>query len=34
MAQSEVVLRKGRAKPVVNRHPWIFSGAIDRVEAR
>jgi 23S rRNA (cytosine1962-C5)-methyltransferase len=32
MAQSEVVLRKGRAKPVVNRHPWIFSGAIDRVE--
>jgi 23S rRNA (cytosine1962-C5)-methyltransferase len=27
-----VVLKPGREKPVVNRHPWIFSGAVDRVE--
>jgi len=27
-----VTLKQGREKPVVNRHPWIFSGAIRRVE--
>jgi 23S rRNA (cytosine1962-C5)-methyltransferase len=27
-----VVLKQGREKPVRNRHPWIFSGAIDRIE--
>lgn len=27
-----ITLKKGREKPVVNRHPWIFSGAIQRVE--
>ncbi len=27
-----VVLKPGREKPVRNRHPWIFSGAIDRVQ--
>ncbi|MEJ2209311.1 MAG: class I SAM-dependent methyltransferase [Anaerolineae bacterium] len=27
-----VVLKRGREKPVLNRHPWIFSGAIARVE--
>jgi 23S rRNA (cytosine1962-C5)-methyltransferase len=26
-----VILKRGRAKPVLKRHPWIFSGAIDRV---
>lgn len=25
-------LNKGREKPVENRHPWVFSGAIQRVE--
>ncbi len=25
-------LRKGRDKPVLNRHPWIFSGAIQQVD--
>lgn len=25
-------LVKGREKPVINRHPWIFSGAIQKVE--
>jgi 23S rRNA (cytosine1962-C5)-methyltransferase len=32
MIKSQVVLKKGREKSVLNRHPWIFSGAIDRVE--
>lgn len=27
-----VVLRPGREKPVLNHHPWIFSGAIGRIE--
>jgi 23S rRNA (cytosine1962-C5)-methyltransferase len=27
-------LKKGREKPVLNRHPWIFSGAIARVEGQ
>lgn len=25
-------LKAGREKPVLHRHPWIFSGAIDRVD--
>ncbi len=29
---SDVILKQGRAKPVLRRHPWIFSGAIQRVE--
>jgi len=27
-----VILKKNRAKPVNRRHPWIYSGAIGRVE--
>jgi 23S rRNA (cytosine1962-C5)-methyltransferase len=27
-----VVLQDGRAKPVRQRHPWVFSGAIERVD--
>src|SRR5687768_13932140 len=27
-----IKLKKGREKPVANRHPWIFSGAIQQVE--
>lgn len=30
---STVWLKPGRDKPVHNHHPWIFSGAIDRIEA-
>src|ERR1700753_2911442 len=26
-----VVLKSGREKPIGNRHPWIFSGAIESV---
>lgn len=29
---SELVLRQGRATPVLRRHPWIFSGSIDSIE--
>ena len=28
---AELILKKGREKPVRNRHPWIFSGAIARI---
>jgi 23S rRNA (cytosine1962-C5)-methyltransferase len=27
-----VVLKKGRAKPVLQHHPWVYSGAIERIE--
>lgn len=27
-----VVLKRNRARPVLQRHPWIFSGAIGRIE--
>ncbi|MFQ5419985.1 MAG: PUA domain-containing protein, partial [Anaerolineae bacterium] len=30
----KIVLKKGRDKPVRNRHPWLFSGAIARVDGR
>jgi 23S rRNA (cytosine1962-C5)-methyltransferase len=29
---ARVVLKRGREKPVLNWHPWIFSGAIQRIE--
>lgn len=31
-SQGAIRLKKGREKPVANRHPWIFSGAISAVE--
>lgn len=30
---SNVILKPGRDKPVRQRHPWIFGGAIERVDA-
>jgi 23S rRNA (cytosine1962-C5)-methyltransferase len=27
-----VILKRNRAKPVLQRHPWVFSGAIQRIE--
>jgi 23S rRNA (cytosine1962-C5)-methyltransferase len=30
--REKVVLKRGREKPVLNRHPWIFSGAIKNIE--
>lgn len=32
MITAQVILKQGREKSIVNRHPWIFSGAIARVE--
>ncbi len=29
-----LILKQGRDKPVHNRHPWVFSGAIGRVEGQ
>ncbi|MBC7225447.1 MAG: class I SAM-dependent rRNA methyltransferase, partial [Anaerolineae bacterium] len=29
-----VVLKAGREKPVLRRHPWVFSGAVARIEGR
>ncbi|MGD2177954.1 MAG: class I SAM-dependent rRNA methyltransferase [Anaerolineae bacterium] len=29
---SSIILKRSRARPVLQRHPWIFSGAIQRVE--
>ncbi len=28
---SDLILKKGREKSLLRRHPWIFSGAVDRV---
>jgi 23S rRNA (cytosine1962-C5)-methyltransferase len=33
-ANGALHLKKGREKPVVNHHPWIFSGAIQQVTGR
>ncbi len=32
MKKVQVILKKGRDRPVLHGHPWIFSGAIDRVD--
>ncbi|HXW00286.1 MAG TPA: 23S rRNA (cytosine(1962)-C(5))-methyltransferase RlmI, partial [Anaerolineae bacterium] len=32
MITTQVILKQGREKSVNNRHPWIFSGAISRLE--
>lgn len=31
---ANVLLKQGRQKPVLNRHPWVFSGAVSRIEGR
>ncbi|WP_295769583.1 class I SAM-dependent rRNA methyltransferase [uncultured Mucilaginibacter sp.] len=30
----EVILKKGKEKAVLQRHPWVFSGAIERVKGK
>src|SRR5436305_745814 len=32
MSAARVVLRPRRARPFYGRHPWVYAGAIDRVE--
>lgn len=34
MITAQVILKQGREKSPNNRHPWIFSGAISRVEGK
>jgi 23S rRNA (cytosine1962-C5)-methyltransferase len=34
ISRAIVVLKPGREKPVLNRHPWIFSGAVGRIEGQ
>ena len=30
----DVILKKGKEKAVHQRHPWVFSGAIERVKGK
>lgn len=30
----EVILKKGKEKAVLQRHPWVFSGAIERIKGK
>src|ERR1700760_3386397 len=30
----EVILKKGKEKAVTHRHPWVFSGAIEKVKGK
>src|SRR5579863_560850 len=30
----DVILKKGKEKAVLHRHPWLFSGAIERVKGK
>jgi 23S rRNA (cytosine1962-C5)-methyltransferase len=32
MIKGTLILRRGREKPVLNHHPWLFSGAVQRIE--
>jgi 23S rRNA (cytosine1962-C5)-methyltransferase len=32
MSEASVTLHEGRQKAVLRRHPWVFSGALDRIE--
>lgn len=31
---NEVILKKGKEKAVLQRHPWVFSGAIEKVDGK
>jgi len=33
-AMFDVILKKGKEKAVLHRHPWLFSGAIERVKGK
>ena len=33
-AMTEVILKKGKEKAVLHRHPWVFSGAIEEVKGK
>lgn len=31
MSENAVIIKKGREKSLLRRHPWVFSGAVDKV---
>ena len=31
MSYSKIIIKKGREKSLLRRHPWVFSGAVDKV---
>ncbi|HEX3387336.1 MAG TPA: class I SAM-dependent rRNA methyltransferase, partial [Mucilaginibacter sp.] len=31
---ADVILKKGKEKAVLHHHPWLFSGAIERVKGK
>lgn len=34
MAIPRIILRRGKEESLLRRHPWVFSGAVERVECR
>ena len=32
MTRPRLVLKPGREKSLLRRHPWVFSGAVERIE--
>ena len=32
MTQAQIYLRRGKEESLLRRHPWIFSGAIERIK--
>ena len=30
----EIKLKKGKEKAVLQRHPWVFSGALDKIKGK
>jgi len=32
MSEPVIIIKQGREKPIIQRHPWVFSGAIERIE--
>ena len=34
MSEATLILRKGREKSLLRRHPWIYSGAVERLQGK
>jgi len=32
MSRAKIYLRRGKEESLQRRHPWVFSGAIERIE--
>ena len=32
MSRAKIYLRRGKEESLLRRHPWVFSGAIERIE--